>query len=179
MRQRHDTLGLPQSRGKLKEVEMSPGPLTSRQHGGHGFGPRFHGHGYGRIAPPAPRTHFAERQRFNVATSADGGSTITLDENETVTVGTDVDGAVTITVNPKPPENGNGLGNGTREMPARRSLFGRTVDRMAVSSNSDGSVTIRPEGDAALQIVGDPLSGAVTVVEIEPVPIPENTPNAQ
>jgi hypothetical protein len=84
-----------------------------------------------------------------------------------VSVRTDVDGAVTITVNPKPPENGagNGLGNGAR------SLFGRVADKMAVSSNSDGSVTIRPEGDAALQIVGDPLSGAVTVVEIEPEPL--------
>jgi hypothetical protein len=42
---------------------------------------------------------------------------------------------------------------------------------MALSTNSDGSVLIRPEGDNALQVVGDPLSGAVTVVEILPEPL--------
>jgi hypothetical protein len=45
------------------------------------------------------------------------------------------------------------------------------ADKMAVSSNSDGSITVRPEGDATLQIVGDPLSGAITVVELQPEPL--------
>jgi hypothetical protein len=145
---------------------MSPGPLTSRQHGGHGFGSRFHGHSYGRIAPPTSRSYSAARQRFSVTPNDGGGSTITLDENETVSVGTDADGAVTISVDPKPENGRNGIAKG-----ARRGLFGRVADKMAVSSNSDGSVTIRPEGDAVLQIVGDPLSGAIPVVELEPEPL--------
>jgi hypothetical protein len=53
----------------------------------------------------------------------------------------------------------------------RRGLYGRVVERMAVASNSDGSITVRPEGDAVLQIVGDPLSGAITVVELQPEPL--------
>jgi hypothetical protein len=119
-------------------------------------------------------SYFPPRQRFSVTPNAGGGSAITLDENETVSIGTDAEGAVTITVNPKPPENGNGNGNGARRLPARRGLFGRAHDKMAVSTNSDGSILIRPEGDASLQLVGDPLSGAVTVVEIVPEPL--NTP---
>jgi hypothetical protein len=64
---------------------------------------------------------------------------------------------------------GAGIGFGSNG--ARRGLFGRVADKMAVSSNSDGSVTIRPEGDASLQILGDPLSGAISVVEIVPEPL--------
>ena len=81
-----------------------------------------------------------------------------------MTVGTDADGNVTIDIKPKPEnDNGNGLADG-----ARRGFFGRVADKMAVASNSDGSITVRPEGDAVLQIVSDPLSGAITVVEIIP-----------
>jgi hypothetical protein len=58
-----------------------------------------------------------------------------------------------------------------------RGLFGRVADKMAVSSNSDGSIMVRPEGDAVLQIVGDPLSGAITVVELESEPL--NVSNGQ
>jgi hypothetical protein len=166
---------------------MSPGPLTSRQHGGHGFGPRFHGYGYGRIAPPAPRQHVAQHttqftgthQRFSVG----GDGKITLDPGESLVVDVDEDGGVRIGVKPPEAENGNGRlpanGNGNRveQLGKRHGLFGRVADKMAVSSNSDGSITIRPEGDAVLQIVGDPLSGAITVVEIVPEPL--NTPNAQ
>jgi len=139
---------------------MSPGMMTSRNRGGFQHGTRQH------FSPaPAPRTFAASRPKFAVSPNDAGGSTITPDENETVSVGTDADGAVTITLNPKPAENRNGNGLGRA---ARRGLFGHGADKMAVSANSDGSVTIRPEGDAALQVVGDPLSGAVTVVEIEP-----------
>jgi hypothetical protein len=153
---------------------MSPGMMTSRNRGGfQTFFPRAAGH---RSNSPTPsnRTYHSPHGRFAVAPNTDGGSNITLTEDETVSVGTDADGAVTITVNPKPAENGNGLG----QRSIRRGLPGRSVDKMAVSTNSDGSVVIRPEGDAALQIVGDPLSGAVTVVEIEPEPL-NTTPNGQ
>jgi hypothetical protein len=160
---------------------MAPGPLTSRNHGGHGFGPRFHGQGYGRIAPPPQRTYFPPQQRFSVAPNATGGTDIALTEDETVLIGTDPEtGAVTISVNPKPTENGAENGNDVLPVNGRthhsRGLAGRHVDKMAVSANSDGSVTIRPEGDAALQVVGDPMSGAVTVVEIIPEPWPPPSP---
>jgi hypothetical protein len=144
---------------------MSPGMTRSSSRGGFGFGhatPRF-------TRTPQNRTYQPPHGRFSVSPNDAGGSKITLDENETVSVGTDASGKVTITVNPKPAENGNGNGLGQRAL--RRSLFGHGVDKMAVSANSDGSVTIRPEGDASLQVVGDPLSGAVTVVEIEPEPL--------
>jgi hypothetical protein len=143
---------------------MSPGMTRSSSRGGFGFG-----HASPRFTPtPHHRLYQPPHGRFSVSPNNAGGSNIALDENETVSVGTDADGAVTITVNPKPGESdGNGLGQ--RSM--RRGLPGRSVDKMAVSANSDGSVTIRPEGDASLQVVGDPLSGAVTVVEIEPEPL--------
>jgi hypothetical protein len=40
-----------------------------------------------------------------------------------------------------------------------------------VSTDNNGEVTVRPEGDSVLEIVGDPLSGAITIVELFPEPI--------
>jgi hypothetical protein len=180
---------------------MSPGPLTSRQHGGHGFGPRYHGFGYGRIAPPTVRNRDYGarsipdmRQRFSVG--SDGS--ITLDPGDKLTVAIGEDGVATVIVAtpedeaepasepsspaaptpiplPPAPEQlpgpppANGAGRGFTRSP--RGYYGRTLTKMAMSSNSDGSITVRPEGEATLQVVGDPLSGAVTIVEIIPEPL--------
>jgi hypothetical protein len=80
---------------------MSPGPLTSRQHGGHGFGPRFHGYGFGRIAPPLRNRDFGGgrinpdiRQRFTVG---DDG-TVTLDPGDRLTIEIGEDGVATVSV---------------------------------------------------------------------------------
>ena len=157
---------------------MSPGMMTSRNHGG--FGPRFHGHGYGRIAPPTPRTYFPPHQRFSVNPNATGGTSVTLDETESMLVGTDENGAVTITIGQKPePGNGNGAGpgngNGTPQAPqqlaARRSLYGRVATKMTITSNTDGEVVISPGPDGTLQIIGDPETDVVAVVELVPQPL--------
>jgi hypothetical protein len=42
--------------------------------------------------------------------------------------------------------------------------------RMSVLADNDGSIVIRPEEDNTLQLVGDPDSGAVAVIELEPMP---------
>jgi hypothetical protein len=167
---------------------MSPSRLTSRQHGGHGFGQLFHSHGYGRIAPPLRNRDFGGgrvnpdiRQRFTVG---DDG-TVTFDPGDRLTIEIGEGGVATVSVTsledevseptalptpPPAPEAPTQLpaASPTPTEGARRGFYGRVVERMAVASNSDGSITVRPEGDAVLQIVGDPLSGAVTVVEIEP-----------
>ncbi len=176
---------------------MSPGPLTSRQHGGHGFGPRFHGHGFGRIAPPLRNRDFGGgrvnpdiRQRFTVG---DDG-TVTLDPGDRLTIEIGEDGVATVSVaspgdevsEPTAPPTPPPAPEAPTQTPAppstptegrSRGLYGRVVERMAVASDSDGSITVRPEGDASLQIVGDPLSGAITVVEIVPEPL--NVPNGK
>lgn len=163
----------------------TPGPdmMTSRNHGG--FGPRSHGHGYGygygRIAPPLRNRDYSGRsiphirQRF---TLGDDGL-ITLDPGDRPTVEIGEDGVATDSVaspeeeaseptapptppaSPPAPEAPTQLPAAppTPTEGARRGLYGRVVERMAVASNSDGSITVRPEGDASLQIVGDPLSG--------------------
>lgn len=58
-------------------------------------------------------------------------------------------------------------GNGEEEDTKSRSFFGRR-DKMVVSSNPDGSVLVRPEGDSTLRVFGYSESGAVTIVEVEP-----------
>jgi hypothetical protein len=163
---------------------MSPGPLTSRQHGGHGFGLRFHGHGFGRIAPPARnRTYYSSQQRFSVQPDEGGGSNITLDEGESVSIASDpVTGAVTITI-AKPSANGNGgNGNGTPPVPeqqlsARRTLYGRTTNKMTIASNVDGEVVITPGPDGSLQVIGDPTTDVIAIVELVTQPL--ITPNEQ
>jgi hypothetical protein len=79
---------------------MSPGMMTSRNQGG--FGPRFRGQGYGRIAPPTARNRDYGarssipdmRQRFTVN---DDGS-VTLDPGDRLTVTIGEDGGATVTV---------------------------------------------------------------------------------
>jgi hypothetical protein len=176
---------------------MSPGMMTSGNHGG--FGPRFHGHGYGRIAPPLRSRDYSARsipdirQRFSVG---DDG-TVTLDPGDRLTIEIGEDGVATVSVaspedeasEPTPPPTPPASPPAPEEptqTPAppwtptegrSRGLHGRVVERMAVADNSDGSITVRPEGDASLQIVGDPLSGAITVVEIVSEPL--NVPNGK
>ena len=176
---------------------MSPGMMTSRNQGG--FGPRFHGQGYGRIASPTARNREYSarsipdiRQRFTVG---DDGS-ITLDSGDRLTVEIGEDGVATVSVaspegeaseptapptppaSPPAPEPTQTPAPPSTPTEGRsRGLYGRVVERMAVASNSDGSITVRPEGDASLQIVGDPLSGAITIVEIVPEPL--HVPNGK
>ena len=175
---------------------MSPGPPLRGSR--RGFGPRFHGHGFGRIAPPLRNRDLGRlipdiRQRFTVG---DDGS-ITLDPGDRLTVEIGEDGVATVSVAspedeaseptaPRTPPASRPAPEEPTQTPASpstptegrsRGLYGRVVERMAVASNSDGSITVRPEGDASLQIVGDPLSGAITVVEIVPEPL--NVPNGQ
>ena len=168
--------------------------MTARNHGG--FGPRFHGHGYGQIAPPLRNRDYSARsipdirQRFSVG----GDGSVTLDPGDRLTVTIGEDGVATVTVaapedeaaEPTAPPTPPPAPEAPTQLPeapptptegARHGLYGRVVERMAVASNSDGSITVRPEGDATLQIVGDPLSGAITVVELEPEPL--NVSNAQ
>ena len=235
---------------------MSPGPLTSRQHGGHGFGPRFHGHGYGRITSsistrlvPAPRqTQLGPppgcHGKFSVETTDDGAvvitpgdderivgvgvevepvvgepetsnggngngegtsrrgrggfgrdriapaygtrdyartsglpgsrqrfsvggdGKITLDSGEQLVVAVDESGAVTIGVGNSEPANGPGApGTASRAgaVPGMRR-------KMSLYAGNDGEVVIRPEDDNTLQVIGDPDSGAVAVIELEPAP---------
>jgi hypothetical protein len=151
---------------------MSPGYIGSsagRRGAGFNTGPRFHGHGFGRIAAPAPRQNFAQRttqfsgirQRFSVG----GDGKITLDSGEQLVVAVGEDGAVTIGVGNNEPTNGPvaPAANGkTGAGPMRR--------RMGVFSGSDGEIVIKPEGDNSLQLIGDPESGAVAVIELEPAP---------
>ena len=146
---------------------MSPGMMTSKSRGGFQHGSRQQH--FAATPTSAPRIFAASRPKFAVSPNDSGGSNISLTPDKTVTIGVDADGAVTITVGPKPAENANGNGLGQRSM--RRGLPGGSVDKMAVSTSNDGSVVVRPEGDAVLRIVGDPLSGAITVVEIEPEPL--------
>lgn len=130
------------------------------------------------------------RQRFTVG---DDG-TVTLDPGDRLTIEIDEEGVATVSVaspedevsEPTAPPTPPPAPEAPTQLPetpptptegARRGLYGRVVERMAVASNSDGSMTVRPEGDAMLQIVGDPLSGAITVVEI--VPEPMKSPNGQ
>jgi hypothetical protein len=143
---------------------MSPGMTRSSRMGGFGFG-----HAAPRFTPtPRNRIYQPPHGRFSVTPNNSGGSNITLTPDETVGVGTDADGNVTIAVNPKPAENGNDTDNGLGRA-ARRGLYG-AVDRLMVSSNSDGSITIHPTGpDNVLQVTGDEAMGQVVVTEIEPV----------
>ena len=159
---------------------MSPGLLSSSHRGGLTF-QHGGGRGFGRHAPPSrSRTYFSPRQRFSVSPGEGGGTQIILDEDERVTVGVNEDGAVEIEVGKKP-ENANGNGNGV-EVGKRRGLFGRRAalsqrQRLMVSENSDGSVTVTPTGtDNVLQVTGDPAMNQVVVTEIEPV---ENVPAEQ
>jgi hypothetical protein len=153
---------------------MSPGPLTSRQRDGYGFGPRFHGGGFGRIAPPYAGRDYGTRraglpgvrQRFSV----DGHGRISLDPGESLVVAVDEDGAVTIGVGaPELGANGNGAGNGAPSANGKN-FIGRLRRRMGVFAGNDGSITIEPEGDNTLQIVGSPEDGVVAVIELEPAP---------
>jgi hypothetical protein len=148
---------------------MSPGPLSSAHRGGFSFqhgGGRHAGGNYGqRFGAPNPGRAYgpqpSARGRFYV--DDDG---IVLEPGDTLTVTVDDEGDATVTVT-----GADDGGNGNGEESKRRGLFSRRLDKMAVSSNSDGTITIRPEGDASLQLIGDPLSGAIVVVEIEPEPI--------
>jgi hypothetical protein len=151
---------------------MSPGYIGSAAGGrGAGFntGPRFHGHGYGRIAAPAPRQHFAQRttqfsgvrQRFSVG----GDGKITLDSGEQLVVAVDENGAVSIGVGNSEPVNGPGAPSANGKNGA-----GQVRRRMGVFAGNDGSITIEPEGDNTLQIVGSPEDGVVAVIELEPAP---------
>jgi hypothetical protein len=66
-------------------------------------------YGTRQVSPPVNRLYGADRQRFAVTPGEDGGSVLTLDENESVTVGTGDEGSLGITINTKPePENGDG-----------------------------------------------------------------------
>jgi hypothetical protein len=153
---------------------MSPGPLTSRQRGGYGFGPRFHGGGFGRIAPPYAGRDYGTRraglpgvrQRFSV----DGHGRISLDPGESLVVAVDEDGSVTIGVGaPEPGANGNGGGNGS---PAAngKNFVDRMRRKMTLFSDNNGAVVIEPDPDNTLQLIGDPESGAVAIIELEPAP---------
>lgn len=168
---------------------MAPGPLTAASRGGFGFGHQHRGGNYGRVfsAPNTSRTYGTtygpgsgaqQPQRLYLDDSGRG----TLEAGDKLTVEIDDDGNTIVEVSGTDnsdmveeveeavePDNGtNGNGNGEEEESRSRAWsFGRR-DKMAISSNSDGTVTIRPEGDASLQIVGDPLSGAITVIEVEP-----------
>lgn len=93
-----------------------------------------------------------------------------------------VTGAVTITI-AKPSANGNGgNGNGTPPVPeqqlsARRTLYGRTTNKMTIASNVDGEVVITPGPDGSLQVIGDPTTDVIAIVELVPQPL--ITPNEQ
>jgi hypothetical protein len=121
------------------------------------------GRSYGR--QPA-----AHRQRFYL--DGQGHGVLEAGDKLTVTVNDEGDTVISVTgaedAEVEEAEDGNGNnGNGEEEEEAKRRHF-FSHRKMAVSTSSDGTVTIRPEGDNTLQIVGDPLSGAVTIVEIEP-----------
>jgi hypothetical protein len=151
---------------------MSPGYIGSsagRRGAGFNTGPRFHGHGFGRIAAPAPRQNFAQRttqfsgvrQRFSVG----GDGKITLDSGEQLVVAVDENGAVSIGVGNSEPVNGPAApaANG-------RSGAARMRRKMSLYTGTDGEVVIAPEPDNTLQVIGDPDSGAVAIVELEPMP---------
>ena len=190
MRQRHDTTPFAAISRQNRRSYVTRSTHFAAA-GGHGFGPRFHGHGFGRIAPPLRNRDFGGgrvnpdiRQRFTVG---DDG-TVTLDPGDRLTIEIGEDGVATVSVaspgdevsEPTAPPTPPPAPEAPTQTPAppstptegrSRGLYGRVVERMAVASNSDGSITVRPEGDASLQIIGDPLSGAITVVEIQPEPL--------
>jgi hypothetical protein len=151
---------------------MSPGPLTNSHRGGFGFSNRsfqYHGGGFGRIAPPyAGRDYGARttglpgaRQRFAV----DGNGRITLDSGERLVVEVGEDGGVVIGVGNSEPTNGPGASaaNGN-------TFASRMRRRMSLFAGNDGEIVVRPEEDNTLQVIGDPDSGAVAVIELEPAP---------
>lgn len=85
-----------------------------------------------------------------------------------------VTGAVTITI-AKPSANGNG-GNDTppapeQQLSARRCLYGRTTNKMTIASNADGEVVITPGPGGTLQVIGDPTTDVIAVVELVPQPL--------
>lgn len=149
---------------------MSPGPLTSFARGGFGYGRNQSGFTQRFAAPLANRNFVqpgARQQKFYV----DDGGIGHFEPGDKLVLQVDDDGGVTIALGP--PKNGNGNGNGNGDGNSNdkhRSLFGRR-HRMAVSTSSDGEVAVRPEGDGSFEIVGDPLSGAITIVELPPEPL--------
>ena len=143
---------------------MSPGYIGSsagRRGAGFNTGPRFHGHGFGRIAAPAPRQNFAQRttqfsgvrQRFSVG----GDGKITLDSGEQLVVAVDENGAVSIGVGNSEPVNGPAApaANG-------RSGAARMRRKMSLYTGTDGEVVIAPRSrSSAIRIaVRSPLSSS-------------------
>ena len=163
----------------------SPGPLTSHSRGGLHF---QHG-ARSRFSPtPTHRSYFSPQQRFTVQPH-DGGSRVTLDENEQVTITTD-DGAIVIDVGGKPEEaeNGNGGSGGVLEAGKRlRGLFGAAdgirralprQQRMVLTAEPDGSLLISPsDPDNAVIAIGDP-NAAEGVLFMEVIPA-ENGGNGE
>lgn len=141
---------------------MAPGPMTSRNQGGHNrggnshFGARHHG----RIAVPTGRNYVAPQSRFMIEPNSSGGNTITLTEDEVVSIGADANGDVTVEVNPTDSNSGN----------RGRNFAGRVAERMTVAVSANGSVVLTPDSGSTLHLTGDPSSGAVSVVEV-----PEDT----
>jgi hypothetical protein len=72
---------------------------------------------------------------------------------------------VTIGVKPPEAENGNGGGNGAPAVDSDKADT-RMSRRMSVSADTDGTIRISPEGDNSLQLVADPDSSCVAVIEL-------------
>jgi hypothetical protein len=142
------------------------------------------------LAPLAGRTqagthhHNGQPPRFYVDEDGRGH----LEPGDRVVFEVGSDGNVSVAVENGDKENG---GNGNGVEVSRRSFgwFGRRhtplgtrqgvprqVDKLTVSQNSDGTLTIHPTTeDGVLQVTGDPAMGQVVVTEIEPV---DNVPAA-
>jgi hypothetical protein len=149
-----------------------------------------HNHRGAMMMGGAHAAYHGQHQRFAVTPNEAGGSRIALDDTETVTLGTDPEtGAVTIEVSPKPAATNGGNG-GTAALAANGRTVGRQLtnlirgagrirQRMSVLADNDGSIVVRPEDDNSLMLVGDPDSGAVAIVELEPTLPPTNGENGE
>ena len=122
------------------------------------------------------------RQRAELGVSEDGRPQFTLAPDERLTVGQDEDGNVTVSTEPanvaeteetEPAveieiERPAAVTAGRNIAPRQMARPAGLRERLAVTNNPDGSVTISPDAGNDVVVSGDPAAGRVVVTE-EPV----------
>jgi hypothetical protein len=161
-----------------------PGPCDSAHRGGFHFArPVPHGGRQqlspsptGRYTAALPRGRFISQQRFAFTPLEDGGARVTLNESEEAVLHHDQNGNLVIDIAPAASEAPAGEPAPAVEVEIQVGQVAyrghRRRDKMMVDHHDDGTLSITPAPGNVLLTGGDPESGMLEIIEVEPAQVP-------